>query len=166
MKRIGLLSDTHAWLDEKIFDHFEDCDEIWHAGDFGSTEILEKLSNYKNFKGVWGNIDDREVRSNCEEFLLYEQENIRFLMIHIAGPVGKYNLKTQKLIKQNSPQVLICGHSHITKVVPDKKHGLIYINPGAAGNQGFHKIKTCMKMDIKNGSIENLKVIELGKRGN
>lgn len=165
MKRIGLISDTHAWLDQAIFDHFLDCDEIWHAGDFGSMEIINKLNEYKSFKGVWGNIDDTEIRSNSNEYLIFELENIRFLMIHIAGAAGKYNSATKKLIKENSPQVLICGHSHIAKVLPDNKHGLIYINPGASGNQGFHKIRTCMKMDIKKGAIENLNVIELGKRG-
>ncbi len=165
MKRIGILSDTHGFLDDSIFSHFNDCDEIWHAGDIGNTDISHRLSEFKPYKAVFGNIDDKSVRLKHPEWHLFEEENIRIVIIHIAGSIPRYTKEVQKLIEEHKPQILICGHSHILKVAPDKKNNLLYINPGAAGHHGFHKFRTILKMDLAAGQIKNMQAIELGKRG-
>lgn len=165
MKRIGLISDTHGHLDERIFAHFEDCDEIWHAGDIGTIDIADELSKVKPLKAVYGNIDGKDVRICYPEHLKFEMEGLKIWMTHIGGYPGKYNPKIREEIYREKPDIFICGHSHIVKVMRDKKiSNLIHINPGAAGIYGFHEIRTIAKMDLNNGKIENLKVIELGKR--
>lgn len=165
MRRIGLLSDTHGFLDDNIFSHFNDCDEIWHAGDIGNTDICHRLAEFKPCRAVFGNIDDKSVRLDYPEWHLFEQEDIRIVIIHIAGPMPRYTKEVRKLIADHKPQVLICGHSHILKVAPDKTNNLLYINPGAAGHHGFHKFRTILKMDLNAGQVKNMQAIELGKRG-
>lgn len=165
MKRIGLISDTHSYLDPQLKDFFTDCDEIWHLGDVGDIKVIEELSKWKKTIGVYGNIDNKEVRSIFPEVLIIEENNFKFMLIHIAGSFGKYNYKVQEYLKTHSNiQCIICGHSHILKVQYDKKNKLLYINPGAAGKHGFHQIRTAMKFEVHNGSIQQLQLIELGKR--
>lgn len=165
MARIGLISDTHGYIDEAILKHFSDCDEIWHAGDFGKLEVAQKLSELKPLKGVYGNIDGSEIRIIYPEELIFEIEGFKIWMIHIGGYPGHYNPKVRNLIPTINPDIFICGHSHILKVQSDtKNNNMLTINPGAAGKHGFHKIRTIMKFDLKDKKIENMKAIELGKR--
>ncbi len=166
MKRIGLISDTHGHLDDRILAHFKDCDEIWHAGDFGTLDVADTLSKIKPLRGVYGNIDGKDIRITYPEHLKFELEGLNIWITHIGGYPSRYNPKIRKEIYQHKPDLFICGHSHIVKVMRDEKiPNLVHINPGAAGIHGFHKIRTIVKMDLNNGKIENLKVIELGKRG-
>lgn len=162
--RIGLISDTHGFLDPKINEYLKDVDEIWHAGDIGNIEVLDELSQFKPTRAVYGNIDGTEIRTSTKEDLHFEIEGVKFLITHIAGPFEKYTPRVKKLIETHRPNVLICGHSHICKVAFDKKFNLIYINPGAAGNHGFHHIKTIIRFNIDKGKINQMEVVELGKR--
>lgn len=162
MKQICLLSDTHGYLPENAFKYLNECDEIWHAGDFGPN-VSEKLSSIKPLVGVYGNIDEHGLRLVHPEHQYMDVEGLKVLMIHIAGPFGKYTPQTRDLIKLYNPQVLICGHSHLLLVKKDKD--MLYINPGAAGNHGFHKIKTLIRMTIESGRISKMDAVELGIRG-
>lgn len=165
MKRIGLISDTHSYLDPQLKDFFNDCDEIWHLGDVGNVAIIDELNKWKETKGVYGNIDNKEVRAIYPEVLIIEIHNFKFLLIHIAGQFGRYNYKVQEYLKEHSDiQSIICGHSHILKVQFDEKNQVLYINPGAAGKHGFHQMRTAMKFEVYDGSIHQLQIIELGKR--
>lgn len=165
MKKIGLLSDTHGYLDKKVFEYFKDCDEIWHAGDIGSMEVVEQLEQFKPLKAVYGNIDDAKIRQSFPLNLRFECEGMDVFITHIGGYPGRYTGRVREIIRSKSPQLYICGHSHILKVMPDKKYDLLHINPGACGNYGFHKIKTIVRFDINKGKIQNLEVVELGLRG-
>ena len=166
MRRIGLISDTHGFLDERVFVHFEDCDEIWHAGDFGTREVSDQLASFKPLKGVYGNIDGNDIRLVHPKDQRFEVEEMQVWMTHIGGYPDRYSSEVKKNIMATPPQLFICGHSHILRIMTDKKlNNMIYINPGAAGNEGFHKVRTIVKFDIIEGKIENAKVIELGKRG-
>ena len=162
--KIGLLSDTHGFLDKKVLEHFQDCDEIWHAGDIGPG-ITEKLSAEKKFKAVYGNIDGREIRKAYPEFIESDLSGCKILITHIAGTPPNYTPPVKSKINTFKPDLLICGHSHITRVSKDEQNHLLYINPGAAGQQGFHRIRTIMKFRIDERKIKDLVVIELGKRG-
>ena len=163
--KIGLLSDTHDFLDTRIFEYFKDCDEIWHAGDFGGLALVKQLDRFKPLRGVYGNIDDKDVIQRFEENLRFECEGLQILMTHIGGSPPHYNPRVKKLFADEAPDIFICGHSHILKVVRDSKLNILYLNPGAAGNQGFHHIKTMIRFEITRREIKNLEVIELGKRG-
>jgi len=163
--KVGLISDTHGFLDDQVFSYFSDRDEIWHAGDFGTTELASQLAEFKLLKGVWGNIDDQQLRNKFPEYELMKLENQLILMIHIAGTPARYSRQVKKLIAQHQPNILICGHSHILKVIRDPDCQLLYINPGAAGRQGFHRMRTIMRFEIQNTGIKNLEAIELGLRG-
>ena len=165
MKRIGLLSDTHGHLDDTIFQYLEECDEIWHAGDIGSQEVADRLAAYKPFRAVYGNIDGGSLRRQFPEDLRFECEGMDVWITHIGGYPGRYNKRVRALIAENPPDLFISGHSHILKVMPDKKYGLIHINPGAAGQHGFHKVKTLVRFTIDEGRLKDLEVVELGKRG-
>ena len=166
MIKIGLLSDTHSFLDEKVFRHFEDCDEVWHAGDIGSESVCCKLEDFKPFKAVYGNIDAKNIQTKYPENNIFTVEDMKIVITHIGGYPGKYPSRVKNLIKETTPDIFICGHSHILKVMTDHQHHkMLFINPGAAGNEGFHKIKTIMKFDIDKKKILNMKVIELGTRG-
>jgi putative phosphoesterase len=164
--KIGLLSDTHSFLDNKVFDYFKEVDEIWHAGDIGDAEVINQLKKYKTVRAVYGNIDDKNIQSRYPEDNWFDCEGIIVWMTHIAGAPPNYNPRIKKVLQQKIPGLLICGHSHILKVVKDKTYrNMVYINPGAAGNHGFHHIKTILRFEILNKEIKNMEVIELGKRG-
>lgn len=162
MKRIGLLSDTHAWWDERYLKHFEQCDEIWHAGDIGSVEVAEKLAAFRPLRAVYGNVDGHELRLMFPEVLRFEVEGAEVLMKHIGGYPGKYDPSIRNTLLMNPPKLFISGHSHILKVKYDDHLGLLHINPGAAGTYGFHKVRTLVRFEIDGGKFQNLEVIELG----
>jgi len=161
MKKIGLLSDTHSFLDDAVFRHFEACDELWHAGDFGNITVVEQLKAFKPFRGVYGNIDGKDVRLCCPEHLRFSCEGVDVWMTHIGGYPGRYAAQVKPEIHVNPPKLFICGHSHILKVQFDPKLNLLHLNPGAAGKQGWHKVRTLMRFDLNLGKIENLEIIEL-----
>jgi len=165
MKKIGLLSDTHSHLEDKLFDFFEACDEVWHAGDIGKFEVIEKLEAFKPFKAVYGNIDGAKVRAEFPLDLRFDCEGMDIWITHIGGYPGRYNKRVREIMGVNPPDLFICGHSHILKVMPDKKHNLLHINPGACGVHGFHKMKTAIRFEIEDAKLSNLEVIELGLRG-
>ncbi len=161
MKKIGLLSDTHSYWDDKYIKHFDCCDEIWHAGDIGSINIIERLSNVKPVRAVYGNIDDNKTRLIYPEFQRFILEDVDVLITHIGGYPGKYSPKVLSIMQTNPPKLFVCGHSHILKVMYDKKYNCLTINPGAAGKYGFHKIRTLIRFILDEGNISNLEVIEL-----
>ena len=165
MTRIGLLSDTHGMLDDRILEHFANCDEVWHAGDWGSTEVLDKLRAFKPVRGVWGNIDGYEFRSTFPQHNRFMCEGVSVWLTHIGGYPGNYDTLVRPLIFKNPPKLFVCGHSHILKVQNDKLLGLLHINPGAAGKYGFHKVQTIIRFEIDGEKIQNLEVIELKVKG-
>jgi putative phosphoesterase len=164
MTRIGLISDTHNYLDETIFEHFKDCDEVWHAGDFGTIDLAEKIREKKTLKGVYGNIDGQDVRKKFPEQLIFMCEEIKVMMKHIGGYPPKYNPETKKEILIHKPQLFISGHSHILKIMYDDKLNCLHMNPGAAGKQGWHKIRTMIRFVIDGKEMKDCEVIELDKR--
>ena len=161
--KILILSDTHGHLDDRIIYYAKKVDEIWHAGDIGSIELIKYLKKNVKVKAVYGNIDEKKTRSTFSEYLFFRCEKISILLIHIAGKPLYYNKKTNVLINQYKPKILVCGHSHILKVINDKKNNLLYINPGAAGKFGFHKKRTMIKLEIINKDLKKLEVIELNE---
>ena len=163
--KVGLISDTHGHLDEKIFHHFKDVDEIWHAGDLGNIEVLNSLNKFKPTRAVWGNIDETDLRNKLPENNWFEIEGKSILITHIGGYPPKYNRRMKVILDEKIPDLLICGHSHILKILKDPKLDLLYINPGAAGKHGIHKIMTLVRFDLTKNFVENLEVIELGARG-
>ncbi len=166
MIKIGLISDTHGYLDKKVFDYFADCDEIWHAGDIGEREVMMRLEAFKPVVAVYGNIDGAEVRHAYPEDQVFEREGKTIWITHIGGYPPKYNRRVLKRLDVINPYLFICGHSHIVKVLTDKQRlPLIHINPGAAGAQGFHRMRTIMRFDLSPEGLTNLELIELGKRG-
>lgn len=163
--KIGLLSDTHSYLDDQIIRLLTDCDEIWHAGDFGTIAVSDRLHQIAPLRGVYGNIDDATIRTAHSKVNRFVAEGLDVLMTHIGGYPGKYHPDIRQEIKANPPGLFITGHSHILKIMPDKSLGnLLHINPGAAGLHGFHKVRTMVRFDIEAGRVTNLQVIELGKR--
>lgn len=165
MKKIGLISDTHSHLEEKVFEHFADCDEIWHAGDIGTLELADRLAAFKPFKAVYGNIDGSPIRQEYPLDLRFDCEGMDVWMTHIGGYPGRYSQRVRELMKVDPPDLFICGHSHILKVMPDKKYKLLHINPGAAGVHGFHQVKTIIRFAIDRGQVKDLEVVEMGRRG-
>jgi putative phosphoesterase len=165
MLRIGLLSDTHHFLDENIFRHFDKCDEIWHAGDFGTIAIAEKLAAFRPLKGVYGNIDGQDIRQVYPEKLRWQSEGVNVFMTHIGGYPPRYNPAVKKELEQNTPQLFICGHSHILKVMFDERLECLHMNPGAAGRQGWHTLRTAIRFTIDGANMKDCEVIELGPRG-
>lgn len=163
MTRIGLISDTHGFLDETVFGHFENCDEIWHAGDFGEG-VAKSLKEWKELKGVFGNIDGQEIQSEFPEQLVFMCEEVKVMMRHIGGSPPNYNPETRKELGNQQPQLFISGHSHILKVIYDDKISCLHMNPGAAGRHGWHKVRTIIRFAIDGKEIKNCEVIELGKR--
>ena len=164
MTRIGLLSDTHGYLDDLVFDHFKNCDEIWHAGDFGGASLAEQLSNFKVFKGVYGNIDGNDIRTTYPEQLVFMCEDVKVMMRHIGGYPPKYNRDTKKEILIHKPALFISGHSHILKVMYDQQLSCLHMNPGAAGKHGWHKTRTLIRFNIDKKEMKDCEVIELGGR--
>ncbi|MCS6824903.1 MAG: metallophosphatase family protein [Cytophagaceae bacterium] len=166
MPKIGLLSDTHGHLEPSIFEYFNSCDEIWHAGDIGSLEVSEKLSSFKPLRAVHGNIDDYNIRLIYPEDLIFTVDKLTVWMTHIGGNPGNYPSRVKKKLREFTPDLFVCGHSHILRVVTDISHkNMLYMNPGAAGNEGFHKIKTLLRFEINERKIHSIQAIELGKRG-
>lgn len=164
--KIGLISDTHSYLDTSVFRYFEKVDEIWHAGDIGSIEVAEALENFKPFKAVFGNIDMQDIRYRYPENLRFQCEGFDIWMTHIGGAPPNYNPKVNRILKAEPPDIFICGHSHILRVLTDpKKNNMLYLNPGAAGIQGFHKIRTLLRFELTEKQVIKMEVIELGKRG-
>ena len=165
MKRIGLLSDTHSWLDPRVLVHFEECDEIWHAGDFGSMEVLEELeATGKPIRAVYGNIDEGKLRRAVPLHNRFEIEGLDVWITHIGGYPGRYERRIRDEIRANPPGLFISGHSHILKVLYDQKLELLHINPGACGRHGFHKIRTIVRFSVEDAQVKDLEVIELGPR--
>jgi len=164
MQRIGLLSDTHGYIDQKMLDFFNPVDEIWHAGDIGSLDIIEKLRATKPLRVVHGNIDDSSIRNSYpgELFFTIEQSNV--FMTHIGGYPGKYSPGILKALQEKRPNLFICGHSHILKVQYDQKLKLMHLNPGAAGKQGLHQVRTALRFIIKGDKIEELEIFEIDPR--
>lgn len=161
-----MISDTHSHLDPKVFEYFKDCDEIWHAGDIGNMEVAEKLAAFKPFRAVYGNIDGQKARLHYPEDLHLNIEGLKIWMTHIGGYPGHYSPRVRALLNVEAPDIFICGHSHILRVMRDPKyHNMITINPGAAGIEGFHKVKTILRFALDKGKVLNMEAIELGKRG-
>lgn len=164
MKRIGILSDTHSVWDERFSQHFSNCDEIWHTGDIGDISIIKNLQDIVPVvRAVSGNIDYGEVRRCCPESLLFDLEGIRVYLTHIGGYPGKYSPGLKKLLSDENIKLMVCGHSHILKVIPDNELGLLHINPGAAGYHGWQKERTLVRLILDDGKMKDLDVITLGK---
>ena len=161
MKRIGILSDTHGYWDEKYLQYFKDCDEIWHVGDFGSVEVADKLAAFKPLRGVYGNIDGQDIRKRFPQVNRFTVEGAEVLMKHIGGYPGNYDPSIRASLMVRPPKLFISGHSHILKVKYDKTLGMLHINPGAAGISGFHKVRTLVRFVIDNGEFKDLEVVEL-----
>jgi len=163
--KITLLSDTHSYIGEDVLEHCRDADQIWHAGDFGSLEVVEKLESITKLYGVYGNIDNKDIRAAVPLNQDFECEGVRVFMTHIGGYPKRYTKRVKALLEEKRPYLYICGHSHICKVQPDKTLDLLHMNPGACGHIGFHKMRTLLKFDCLNGQVTNLRVVELGLRG-
>ncbi|MDR0768545.1 MAG: metallophosphatase family protein [Dysgonamonadaceae bacterium] len=161
MRKIGILSDTHGYWDEKFTEYFSECDEIWHAGDVGSEDVLTRLEAIKPVRAVYGNIDGHIIRSFCPETLRFKIEDIAVLLTHIGGYPGKYEPKIRKEMDASPAQLFVCGHSHILKVMYDKSLRMLCVNPGAAGRYGFHHVRTLVRLVIDEDKIKDLEVIEL-----
>ncbi|MBR9915813.1 MAG: metallophosphoesterase family protein [Algicola sp.] len=164
MTKILLLSDTHSYIDDAILKYVSQADEVWHAGDIGDLKVTDAIKRLKPLRAVYGNIDDAKARAEFPENNRFKCEDVDVFMTHIGGYPPKYNARTSALIKSNPPRIFISGHSHILKVIPDKRYHLIHMNPGAAGKHGFHSIRTMLRFTIDGRKIENLEVIEFPKR--
>jgi len=166
MMKIGLLSDTHSFLEDRIFEIFKDVDEIWHAGDIGSLDIIDQLESFKPCRLVYGNIDNVEIRMRSHQDLSFEMEGQRIYLNHYGGTPAKYDFRAIEQLNVFKPSIFICGHSHILRVLRDpKRNNMLFINPGAAGTHGFHKMRTCIRFTLHSGQIPSFEVIELGLRG-
>ncbi len=162
MKKIGVISDTHGFLDKKFIEFFEGCDQVWHAGDIGSIDVLTDLKSlFPAVYAVYGNIDDWTVRTEVPEFQKFPVEGKKIMITHICGTPLKYNTIVREQILEYNPDILVCGHSHILKVQFDQKNNLLFMNPGAAGLSGFHKVRTALRFIIDGDEIKDLKVLEL-----
>jgi len=164
MAYIGLLSDTHTLFDNNLKEFLKDTDEVWHAGDFGNLEVSDKISSFKPLRGVYGNCDGHDIRLIHPYIQNFELGGMRFLMMHIGGYPGRYDYKALQLIAAHKPDVFICGHSHILKVINDRQNNLICINPGAAGIEGFHVVRTAIRFKVEGGALHDLEVGEWAKR--
>ncbi len=163
MRKIGILSDTHGTLVPQLFDFFKDVDELWHAGDIGSIETAEALANFKPLRAVYGNIDDHVVRMQYSGEMLFHVEDVDVYMTHIGGYPGHYMPEVKYILEKMEPDLFVCGHSHILKVVYDKKLNLLHVNPGAAGNSGFHKKITFIRMVIDGKEFKDMEIFELDR---
>ncbi len=164
MTKILLLSDTHSYIDDDILKYIKQADEVWHAGDIGDLKVTDTIKKLKPLRAVYGNIDDDKARLEFPENNRFMCEGVDVWITHIGGYPPKYNIKTRDIIKANPPRIFICGHSHILKVMPDKRYNLIHMNPGAVGKHGFHNVRTMLRFTINKGVIDNLEVIEFPKR--
>ncbi len=164
MIKVGLISDTHGYFDPQVNEYFNYCDEIWHAGDFGSLKVADALQKIAPLTGVYGNVDRADIRQKYPQHQRFEKENVSVWMTHIGGTCGRYCLPIREELEQNPPDLFICGHSHILKIERDKENNMLFMNPGAAGKQGLHKEKTIVRFSLDDGKIKNVEVIELGNR--
>jgi len=164
MKKILLISDTHGHLDSKLIKYIEAADEVWHAGDIGDLNVCEQIKKLKPLKAVWGNIDGQSARLEYKEHLIFNCENVKAFITHIGGYPNKYNPAIKEMLITEKPDLFICGHSHILKVMYDKSLNLLHMNPGSCGLSGFHLVKTVLSFEIENKEIKNLNVIELGPK--
>ncbi|MDD3063071.1 MAG: metallophosphoesterase family protein [Massilibacteroides sp.] len=160
--KIGLLSDTHGYWDKRYLEHFKDCDEIWHAGDIGSVDVIDRLTAFKPVRAVYGNIDGQDIRLEYSKTILFMAEKVKVLLTHIGGYPGRYAPEIRKELYETRPGLFICGHSHILKVQFDASLHCLHINPGAAGISGFHQVRTLVRFVIEGENIHDLEVIELG----
>ena len=165
MKKIALISDTHSYFGDDVKKYLIDCDEIWHAGDIGDIETLDKYHQINKVRAVFGNIDGHILRADIPEYLSFTIENHKVLMIHIGGYPNRYSQKARYLIQEHNPDIFISGHSHILKIMPDPKNNLLHMNPGSCGAKGIHTIRTLILFTLDKGRIEEVKVVELGERG-
>src|SRR5260370_6675223 len=163
--RMWLLSDTHGFLDPAVFDYFAQCDELWHAGDFGSIEILDQCRAFRPTRGVFGNVDGALIRADLPEDLTWDCEGVQVYMRHIGGHPGNYDPRAKKALLATKPDLFLCGHSHILKVMRDPALGLLHMNPGACGHHGWHTMRTMLRFKIEAGKISEVEAIELGPRG-
>ena len=161
MTKIGLISDTHNFLDSSVFEHFKNCNEIWHAGDFGTIKIADELKNFKPLKGVFGNIDGYDINSVYPEQLVFTCEKVKVMMRHIGGYPPRYNPETKEELLIHRPQLFISGHSHILKIMFDEKLNCLHMNPGAAGKHGWQKVRTLIRFIIDGEDMKDCEVIEL-----
>ena len=164
MKKILLLSDTHSHIDEAVLNHIKQADEVWHAGDIGDLKVTDAIKALKPLRAVWGNIDNDKARAEFPENNRFTIEGVDVWITHIGGYPNRYNIRIREEIKANPPKLFICGHSHILKVMPDKKLELLHMNPGAIGIHGFHNVRTMLRFTIDNGKIDNLEVIEYPRK--
>ena len=162
--KILLLSDTHSYIDDRILHYASSVDEVWHAGDIGDLSVTDQIEKIKPLRAVYGNIDNHQARATFPLHQRFTCEGVSVWITHIGGYPPKYNPQTRNEITTNPPDLFICGHSHILKVIPDHKNKLLHMNPGAAGKHGFHKLRTMLRFTVDAGKIENLEVIELGKK--
>ena len=160
MKKILLISDTHGYIGDEILKHVNWSDEVWHAGDIGSLEVTDTIKNYKPLRAVHGNIDDTNIRAEFPSNQRFTVEGVEVWMRHIGGYPNRYSKNIFDEINKNPPDLFICGHSHILRVIKDEKLNLLHMNPGAIGIKGFHKVRTMLRFNISNGNINNLEVIE------
>lgn len=165
MKRIGLLSDNHSYIDDNILGYFAECDEIWHAGDIGDPVVTDRLAALKPLRAVYGNIDDAVIRRQFPLDQRFVCDGLDVWITHIGGYPGRYQKRVREGLQIDPPGLFISGHSHILKVMPDPKYDLLHINPGACGHHGFHQIRTMVRFSVGGGIVSDLEVIELGKRG-
>ncbi len=161
MIKIGILSDTHSFIHPKVLRFFEDCDEIWHAGDIGNEEVTQTLAGLKPLVGVYGNIDGGLLRKQFPIEQIFQRENIQVLMTHIGGYPGRYTPAVRKRIEEIRPKLFVCGHSHILKIIYDHKHQLLHINPGAAGKYGFHSLITAVRLTLDGDKMSEVEIIEI-----
>jgi len=161
--KIGLLSDTHGYLDSKVEHFFKDCGEVWHCGDIGDRAVSDRLAESFRLRAVYGNIDGGEMRRMFSESLIFVCEGVKIVMTHIGGYPGHYDARIREVLYREHPQLFVCGHSHILKVMYDKTLKCLHINPGAAGRYGFHQVRTAVRFAIEKGNIKDLEVLELEK---
>ena len=161
MKKILLLSDTHGHVDDHMMKYVKESDEVWHAGDIGTTQVTDTIASLKPLRAVFGNIDNHELRLSFPEELLFECEDINIYMTHIGGRPSRYAKGISEKIKSIKPKIFICGHSHILRIQYDKVNQLLFINPGAIGKHGFHKVRTMVRFEIDKSDIKNMEVIEV-----
>ncbi len=163
--KIGVLSDTHGWVDPAVYEHFAGVDEIWHAGDAGNIGVITELESFRPLRAVWGNCDDFEVRSATSEYLFFKIGSKKVLIIHIGGYPGRWAPRALALIEELKPDIFVCGHSHIVKIIYDKPRSMLCINPGSAGRTGIHKVMTMLRFTIDDDKLSDMEVIEFGNRG-
>lgn len=162
--RIGLLSDTHGWLDPKLREFFKDCDEVWHCGDIGDVAVADELASHFRLRAVYGNIDGGVLRQMFPEREVFECEGVKVLMTHIGGYPGRYDMHIKPLLLTERPRLFVCGHSHIAKVMFDKKLNCLHINPGAAGRYGFHKVRTAVRFVLDRADVRDLELVEYERK--